>query len=298
MALFPDYRAHIIHCAAAKSHSEVWRLVVGLCVMVGAYFVMTLAYQLVLNEYVTKYPKFQTELMSGSTPLAMYALLMGFALITLAVFFGVKMVHHRDPQTVFGPKILAVPQFFRVLGMLVALGAVLMVLPPYGMDEPLVPNLPVGRWLLLLPLSLIAVFVQISAEEVFFRGYLQQQLGARFKSPLIWMVLPSALFALGHYQPNEAGDNAVLILLWAGVFGLLMADLTARSGTIGPALAVHFVNNISALLIAALPDSLGGLALWHAPFGMNDAAQLRDWLPVDFALMLVSWLAARLALRR
>jgi hypothetical protein len=43
---------------------------------------------------------------------------------------------------------------------------------------------------------------------------------------------------------------------------------------------------------------LGDLALWHAPFGMEDTAELRAWMPVDFALMIVSWLAARLALRR
>ena len=152
--------------------------------------------------------------------------------------------------------------------------------------------------MVLLPLSLGVVFIQISAEEIFFRGYLQQQLAARFQSPLVWMVLPSVLFAMGHYQPAEAGENAVMIVVWAGVFGLLMADLTARSGTIGPALAVHFVNNVTALLITSLPDSLGGLALWHAPFGMEDTAELRAWMPVDFALMIVSWLAARLALRR
>jgi len=112
------------------------------------------------------------------------------------------------------------------------------------------------------------------------------------------MVLPSVLFAFGHYQPVEAGQNAVMITVWAGMFGLLMADLTARSGSIGPALAVHFVNNLTALMLTALPDSLGGLSLFHTPFGMEDEAQLRAWLPVDFAMMIVSWLAARVALRR
>ncbi|MCX7565717.1 CPBP family intramembrane metalloprotease [Sulfitobacter sp. F26169L] len=298
MRILPDYPAHALHTAAVGRKTEVWRLLLGIVVMIGLYIVMALFYQQIIAEFSRLRPTFQDELIAGSTPLAMFVLLFSFGLIGTAVFIGVRLVHNRPALGVMGPLILAVPQFFRVAGMLVILGVVLTVLPPYGMGGPLVPNLGFGRWAVLLPLSLVAVFVQISAEEIFFRGYLQQQLGARFRSPLVWIVLPSALFALGHYQPAEAGQNAVMITLWAGMFGLLMADLTARAGTIGPALAVHFLNNVTALLITSLPDSLGGLALWHAPFGLEDTEQLRAWLPVDFALMIVSWLAARLALRR
>jgi len=163
---------------------------------------------------------------------------------------------------------------------------------------PLVPNVPPGQWVLLLPLALAGVLIQVSAEEIVFRGYLQQQLAARFASPLIWMGLPSALFALGHHQPDVAGDNAWMITIWAGVFGVLMADLTARSGSLGPAIAVHFVNNVSAIVIVSLPEDLSGLSLFTTPFGMDDTEALRAWLPVDFAMMVVMWLAARLALRR
>ena len=78
----------------------------------------------------------------------------------------------------------------------------------------------------------------------------------------------------------------------------MMADLTARSGTLGPAIALHFINNVSAVLIVSLPDGLAGLALYVAPFSLDNTELLRAWLPVDFMLMLVFWLAARLAIRR
>ncbi|MEH6644445.1 CPBP family intramembrane glutamic endopeptidase [Sulfitobacter sp.] len=298
MLSLPDYRAHILHTAAAAPRSEIWRTGVGIVGMVALYILLALFFNQALFELTRYRPTFEAELIEGSTPLAMYILLASFGLITASVFVVVKLLHHRAALSVVGPLILAVPQLFRVFGILVVLGLVLMVLPPYGFGAPMVSNMSASLWMALLPLSLVAVFVQISAEEIFFRGYLQQQLGARFRSPLVWMVLPSILFAIGHYQPAEAGENAVMITVWAGVFGLLMADLTARAGSLGPALAVHFFNNISALLIASLPDSLGGLALWHTPFGMNDAADVRAWIPVDFAMMFVSWLAARLALRR
>lgn len=299
MRFRPDYSAHALHTAAARPRAEAWRLLAGLVAMAALYIALAMVYQQALSELTRYRPDFNQELMTGATPLAMYALLFSFGLISASVFIVVRLLHKRDPLSVIGPVILAVPQFFRVLGVLLLLAAVVMVLPPYGIgDGALVLNLSFGLWALLLPLSLFAVFVQISAEEVFFRGYLQQQLGARFRSPWIWMVVPSVLFAFGHYQPVEAGQNAVMITLWAGMFGLLMADLTARSGTVGPAIAVHFVNNVTALLLTSLPDSLGGLSLFHTPFGMEDTEQLRAWLPVDFAMMIVMWLAARVALRR
>lgn len=298
MRLMPDYSAHVLHTTAAADRSELWRTLLAIVAMVAVYVPLALLFNQVVSELTRYRPTFQDELMASDTPLAMYVLLASFALISISVLAIVKFVHKRDALTVFGPTILAVPQFFRVTGILVLLGAVLMILPPYGIGGDLVPNMAVGLWALLLPLSLFAVFVQISAEEIFFRGYLQQQLGARFSSPLVWMVLPSILFGILHYQPAEAGENAVMIVVWATLFGVLMADLTARAGSIGPALAVHFLNNVTALLITSLPDSLGGLSLWHTPFGMEDEAQLRAWMPVDFAMMIVSWLAARLALRR
>lgn len=296
--LFPDYSAHVLHTFAAEKRSEWWRTLAGVVAIVAVYLLLAQLYQAALLVYTAEHPEFLDQLLAGSTPLAMLVLLGSFGLISASVFVVVGSLHKRAALGVMGPLSLAIPQFVRVVGVLVVLGVVLAVLPPYGYDAPLVPNLTAGLWMLLLPLSLVAVFVQISAEEILFRGYLQQQLGARFRSPLVWMVIPSALFALGHYQPGEAGENAVMIAVWAGVFGLLMADLTARAGTIGPALAVHFVNNVTALVFTSLPDSLGGLALYHTPFGMADAEMLRAWLPVDFAVMFVSWLAARLALRR
>ena len=198
----------------------------------------------------------------------------------------------------FGPGALFRAQFLSVLFMLVILNLVVLVLPPWDIGGPLEMNNPPGRWLLVLPFAVLAIMVQVSAEEILFRGYLQQQLAARFSTPLVWIGVPAALFGLGHYMPSEAGENANLIVIWAVVFGILMADLTARAGSLGPAIAVHFVNNFIAIAIIAMPDSLSGLSLYHTPFSMQDTAQVRAWLPVDFAMMIVSWLAARLAIRR
>jgi membrane protease YdiL (CAAX protease family) len=126
-----------------------------------------------------------------------------------------------------------------------------------------------------LPLALVGVLIQTGAEEVLFRGYMQQQLAARFSSPLMWMVLPSAIFAALHYQPEIMGDNTWLMMAAVFVFALLAADLTAVTGTIGAAWAMHFVNNALAILVVATDGPLSGLALYIAPISPARSASGR-----------------------
>ncbi|APE44908.1 CAAX protease [Sulfitobacter alexandrii] len=285
--------------APARQRSELWRFAAGLILGLGAYLACNKLYFATIYAIAgTRSGALYQALLSGSSPLAMYLLLASFLFMTLSAALVVRLLHRRPIRSLIGPIRMAWADFRAVTVMLFGLGIAIALLPPWDMGGDLVPNLPLTEWLVLLPLSLLAVLVQVSAEEIIFRGYVQQQLAARFRSPLIWMIAPSALFALGHYLPEAAGPNAALIALWAGVFGVLMADLTARSGSLGPAIAVHFCNNFSALLIVSLPDDLSGLALYLAPFGLQDAELLAAWLPVDFALMIVFWLGARVAIRR
>lgn len=294
-----NYGAHAHFVAPARESAALWRFVVGFILAVIGYVALNqMFFQAVYSFIGAQSGALYDEILRGSTPQAMYLLLCSFLFMTMAVGVVVRVVHRRPALGLLGDLRTCMAQFWSVSLAMMGLLAALLILPPWDMGGNFVANLPLDQWLYLLPFSLIAVLVQVSAEEIVFRGYVQQQIAARFKSPLIWMVLPSVLFALGHYLPDSAGENALLIAVWAGVFGIMMADLTARAGTLGPAIAVHLWNNVSAILIVSLPNDLSGLALYLAPFGMDDAAAMRDWLPVDFVLMFVSWLAARLALRR
>lgn len=290
------YAPHEQLVGPGRAHSQLWRLLVGL-LSIGL-FVFALNTLLLGVMAGTGSDAWAESVLTGNSPAAMYILLGSFGIVTLAVALAAQQLQRRSLSSIIGPMRQAMHQFWRVMRILLILWVVVLILPPYDMGAPLERNLAFGTWLILLPLSLLAVLVQVSAEEILFRGYIQQALAARFRSPLIWMVLPSALFALGHYVPSEAGENAMLIAAWSGVFGLLMADLTARSGTLGPAIALHLFNNMIALLFISLPDSLNGLSLFLVPYEMSDTDQLRDWLLADFAMMFVAWLAARLALRR
>ncbi len=291
--LSPRYDAHEGLVGSARSHAAIWRILAGL----GLIFTVSLIGTKLFFDLTAS---LSTELLApheGETPAAMLVLLFSFVFVSIGVVLAARLFHHRSELSLFGPMPLFFRQFRRTLSGLIILWLVLTITPPYGVNVALVPNLEMGQWLRLLPLALLGVLVQVEAEELLFRGYIQQALAARFSSGWVWMGLPSVIFALGHYLPAEAGENALLIALWAGLFGVLMADLTARAGSLGPAVAVHLVNNVVALLIVGSPSSLNGLALYLAPFELSDSAQIRPWLWVDFAMMLVSWLVARLAIR-
>ena len=293
------YAPHEDFIAPARAYPQFWRFLAGFVLASVAYvFLARMYFRLLYACFPRIAPVSDSGVVEGNTPLDMYALLLSFAFMTLGAAISARLLHHRGLGTLLGPAHLLLRDFRRVSLVVLAVGAVILLLPPWDMGGELVPNMPIGKWILLLAPSLLFVLIQVSAEEVVFRGYVQQQLAARFRHPLVWMVLPSVLFASGHYLPDVAGDNALLIVVWAGVFGILMADLTARSGSLGPAIAVHFWNNVSAMLIVSLPDEMSGLALYLSPFSMADTEALREWMFVDFAMMFVLWLAARLAIRR
>jgi len=146
--------------------------------------------------------------------------------------------------------------------------------------------------------ALVALAIQTGAEELVFRGYLQQQLAARFASPVVWALLPSVGFGMLHYDPATLGANAWLVVGATGLFGLIAADLTARSGTLGMAWGLHFANNFVALALIAPLGDLSGLALFRVPFAMDDTGLMRLALAFDVAMLCTVWALARVWLAR
>jgi len=298
----PGYAAHEALVGPARARPQIWRLIAGLALAATVAFALNTALYSALRlldpgQWAPGESGAPGQV--GNTPASLLILLGSFGFVTFGVLLAARTLQDRRVTDVIGVPALAVRQFWKVLRMLVFIGLVAMVLPPYGDGDAvrIEQNLDPVLWLMLLPLSLLALLLQTSAEEILFRGYLQQSLAARFRHPLIWIGIPSVLFAFGHYLPAEAGENAGIIMVWAALFGVLMADLTARAGTLGPAIAVHLANNFTAILIVSAPGSLNGLSLLVLPFGLSDTEHMRAWLAVDFASMIVAWLGARLAIR-
>jgi membrane protease YdiL (CAAX protease family) len=294
------YDRHERLVAPARPSSEPLRLLLGMTLTVllflsFAYLAAMLITDLAPQETLDD---FGAALDTGTTPVGVLANLYIFGLLVVALAAALRTVHHRSLASLLGPWPEAIVQFRRVCLYLVGLHIALSLLLPGDPAFEARPNLAPGLWLTWLPLALPALLIQTGAEELAFRGYMQSQLAARFSHPLVWMLVPSLCFGILHHDPVMQGGNTWLVVAWAVAFGIATADLTARAGTLGPAIAFHFINNIAAILLVAPQDSFDGLALYTYPFSMDDTSAVWAWAPVDLMVVFCGWLTARLAIRR
>ncbi|MGK7651264.1 CPBP family intramembrane glutamic endopeptidase [Roseovarius sp. B08] len=293
------YRPHEALVAAARPTASLVRLVLGAVMLSVLFLSLIFATSALLNVIVPGTPMDDTvtALERGDTPYGVLANLYVFGFILFALAITGRTVHNRTLPSFIGDPGRARHHFGRVCLYMVGLHVALSLLLPATPDLVPETNLNPSLWLSFLPLALPALLIQTGAEELVFRGYLQSQLAARFASPRVWLIVPSILFGLLHHDPIMNGDATWLIVGWATLFGIAAADLTARTGTIGAALGLHFVNNFFAILVVAPENNLDGLALYTYPFALGDTDTLWVWAPLDLMLLLVSWLTARLALR-
>ncbi|WP_148922039.1 type II CAAX endopeptidase family protein [Oceanicella actignis] len=263
--------------APAQARAELWRTALGAALAAG----------LAIGFGALARRGFFTAMAEGG-PLAtlippgaadMLGTLVGFLGVWPALWLVVRVLHRRPGATLFGPDGRVNWRHFRIgLGISLGVGALawLPILHRHGPETFALA--PLGVW---APLALAAapmIFIQAAAEELFFRGYLLQQIAARTWSILGWSVLPSALFAMAH--PAAAGPLG--ISWYHFVFGLVMAAVTSRTANLGGAIGLHLGTNLVNLLIVSPERHLSGLALFVYPPGMDARAAIYTYIAVMF----------------
>lgn len=293
----PIYHAYL---APMRASNQLWRLVVGFCLIIGIYTAWMLGTGGVIWALMGL-DGFETALVrsaDGSDPWALIVLLSTFIGGWLGTALTLRWVHKgRRLGSLMGRAPRVLRDFALGVSMMALIGGgiTLIALPWLPALEMATPT---GVWLVFLPLALIGILIQTGAEEVVFRGYVQGHLAARFTSPLIWMSIPTVLFGLAHFSPEAMGANTWLIVAATGLFGLYASDLTARTGALGLAWGLHFANNVLAILVVSVTGTLDGLALLRPAEGALTDAMLRPLLIADMALLTLVWAACRLWLRR
>lgn len=231
-----------------------------------------------------------------------------FVLPALALIGLIRLFHHRGLRTLVGP---AQP-FWRDLGrVLIAVCLVLLVQQPVLLwpDLPFVAQVRnPAIWALWLLPALVAIAVQVSTEEIYFRGYLTQQLAVLSSYRRVWLLVPSVYFGGSHLLNGNGLADGVLWAAWAGALGAACGDLTARTGNLGAAIGLHLGNNLFATVVIGVTNMPGsGLALLLLPpedVSLYTGALDTLWTPLtllDVAVggtgVAVMWLAARVAVR-
>ena len=321
--LLSNYRAYAPHqdfVAPARRAALLFQTIVG---FVAIEFLYGIARDLIDGGLAAVLPGRGDAYEVRSEPLPLILDLFGFVALALLVVWVAWRSHDRPGLSVIGPLDEAAAMFLRATCALIIFYICMDVFSPLWGDADLFEQRPLGPWLGWLPMALIAILVQTGAEEMFYRGYLQQQIAARFASPLVWMVVPNLAFAAVHWFNGETYEDSWRYVIWAFFFGVAASDLVARTGNLGAAVGFHMVNNMYAFLVLAerdAPDS--GLALYLAPPGYlgggavdpeeltNAAPNSPDMAPdmgapildlalgFELAVLAVAWLVVRVAIRR
>jgi len=296
--------------APARRRPQLWRVALGLVLIFAVYVALHLGTVALVGLLIVfqapptdavEMQRWFGDFVVGRNPTGVVAVLLCFAGMVLGAAMAARWLHSRPISSLWGTDIWRgfAPAALITLGI-----GGLSALLAFGEGVELVPNTPLPMFLTFLPAALLALAIQTGAEEVVFRGYLQGQLAARFQSPLVWMLLPSLLFGALHVdhasliETGRFAENDAMIFAATTLVGLLAADLTRVTGSLGAAWGLHFANNVQALLIVSLDDVLSGLSLWHTPFGPHDTEVLPMLLVQDMVLLMVIWAAIRLWLSR
>lgn len=137
-------------------------------------------------------------------------------------------------------------------------------------------QLSLGNWqaaLALLPMMLVLVALQATAEEMVCRGYMAQGFQVLFGHAVV-AALPVAVIFLSLHDTGgwaQGWDRKINIVM----ISLALSWLTTRAGRLEPAMGVHFAHNLIVFTLAARPDhglpSVSGFAedFPDRPFNVN-----------------------------
>lgn len=290
----PAFKAFV---APAQARDEVWRTAVSviLAVAVCAFWLALLIVALIITSGQEAARRWMNTMAFGLTPTSLLLNLAVIIGLGIGIAVAVRSLHDRKVSTAIGVNGRPFLEFGLAVLVFVVVIAVFWFAWPGGFA--LRDNTDMTIWISFLPLALAVVLAQSGAEELLFRGFLQQQLAARFHSAFVWMLVPSLLFGLLHVNVVELNSLTPFILAASLMFGLIAADLTRVTGSIAMGWGYHFANNCFGVLFLAAEGAMSGLALYTTPFSAGNAEIMQPLIVRGMVVSLVIWLILRLLLR-
>ena len=216
-----------------------------------------------------------------ASPTGILSALTSFAGIWIGLWVAMRFVHGEPLPALFGfSRRIAGGDFLKGLIAVLITSLFSEVLLYWLQPEIARGPIAFSSWLLfLIPIVLLA-FLQTSSEEMLFRGYLPRGLAYRFKSPLIWAVLPGLLFTSLHW--NSASTLAInaCVMVSIGAFALLLTLLVYVTGNLGAGFGAHLGNNLTGFLLISHQEGYNGFALLNAK-----PLEGPDWTNLDAVLI-------------
>ena len=241
---------------ARRGKNEAWRSLLAVFSMLFAWQVLGAIPSALLLVWMALHGQLSSS--NSGTNLPGMDTLAGFVALMLAsVFFlggialSIRFIHRRPLRTLVTPaRSLAWGRLFQGFGVWLGLVALMSLVEALVYPGRYVWSLNMSRFLPFLFLALVFIPVQTSAEELFFRGYVLQQVGLHWKNIWVLSAISGLLFGLPHLLNPEASVNYPLLGLYYFAFGFSLAFITLRDGRLELALGAHAANNLFSVIIA------------------------------------------------
>ena len=283
--------------AAAAPKRELWRTAVGVALILALWTAWTVVAGLIAVGGGLIDPRLLSGSAAGRVGMLSYgeaAIFLGVMMVTfwglwLGAWIALRLLHRRGLASVLAHDgRLRLDQFG--VGMVLAVGylGAGLIYSIFAGHAPIRTDVDLGQWLVaLVPLALL-VLVQSAGEEVVFRGYLPQQLAARWRNPVVWGFLPAFAFGLAHALNGGALDTFALYYIAAAtMLGLVMMAMVWRTGSLAAAMGFHFANNVGALLTVGVAGVAPPVSLWMWLSGDALAGASADLLMLGVLLAFV-----------
>lgn len=200
-----------------------------------------------------------------TSPIGVLTALITFSGIWAGAWLAMRWIHREPLSALFGNSQRISRSGFLKGFVAVILTSVFSEVLLFLLD-PVIQrgSIRLGVWLLaLVPVALLG-FVQTSAEELLFRGYLPRGLAGRFRSPAVWALLPTLVFTALHWSGGSAPAMNAAGLISIGVFAAVLMMLVHSTGNLGAAFGAHLGNNLFGFLLISHQASLSSFALFEA----------------------------------
>ena len=287
--------------APAQERAEIWRTLLGFTLVVGLFLLTSVLLGIataLIGEAIEPGlgERLLREIEGSRTIFATLSMLALIATFIPALWLILRYLHKRQLRTLLGPSGKVDWRLWKGAAAIILLLALIDAVTTFSTTE-MTQQMPLVKWLIWLAPSLFLLFLQTTAEEMVFRGYLQQQLAARFRSRWVWWFLPSALFGMGHFNPALFGSNAIIVVAVTTLMGLILADVTARFGSLAPAMGLHFANNLIVMLFMNSPGQLSGMSFYLYEVDLQ-SEELKYAMLISLASMLTGYVIFMLIMRR
>jgi membrane protease YdiL (CAAX protease family) len=185
-------------------------------------------------------------------------MLLPFMLSLLILIFMIRKMHGRSlPEVINGTRRIRWGRVVYAAGLWA-----LMQLASFGISYAIEPGnfefrFNAGTFFPLLLISIVLIPLQTSFEELYFRGYVAQGIGAGTRNRWLAILIPGISFGLMHIMNPEIEAYGLLLTLPQYIiFGLLFGLIATLDDGIECCLGAHAVNNILASTVVTFKSSV------------------------------------------